>query len=144
MTVLNVCRSKQGLEEWRNQAKLKQKLILRDGAEHSYVKAIENAPFAIDIIKIPSQTDTLEEADPPGSNLEVGVDREVVEKFRSRLEDKRRQVGIIINPSAELQEAEKNLAEVNACPSPVSLCSLRVTCLTPGHGYAGGVGEQKN
>lgn len=96
-------RSQRGLEEWRHQAKLKQKeKVLED--EYAYTRA----PFAIDTTQQP----------PSGSsdNRDGGGDEkgkeQGVQKFKTRLEKTREQIGIISNPSLELQEAERSLAEV--------------------------------
>lgn len=96
-------RSQRGLEEWRHQAKLKQKeKVLED--EYAYARA----PFATDTTQQP----------PSGSsdNRDGGGDEkgqeQGVQKFKTRLEKTREQIGIISNPSLELQEAERSLAEV--------------------------------
>ena len=42
-----------------------------------------------------------------------GLDHLRVKKYKTRLEEKRKQVGLITQPSSELQQAEKCLAEVS-------------------------------
>ena len=114
-----VIRSKQGLEEWRNQAKLKQKLKEQDKGELSYVRAMDMAPFATETMKTeeessrPQPSTIMQDADLLGSKLSLRLDQELVDKYRTKLKEKRQQVGIITVPSSELQEAEKNLAEVS-------------------------------
>lgn len=107
-------RSKQGLEEWRNQAKLKQRL--REERVHQdadYLGAAQTAPFA-------TETNEKPEMVPPqatssnllGSKVKVEIDYQTVQKYKTKLEEKRKQIGIISNPSSELRKAEKSLAEV--------------------------------
>ena len=115
-------RSKQGLEDWRNQAKLKQRMkekMFADAGENSYVKAVEVAPFATDSVEgsaVSLRPDrTVQEAVPGNRTLKLklDIDKQIVHKYRTKLEEKRQQVGIITKPSSELQEAEQSLAEVS-------------------------------
>ena len=103
-------RSKQGLEEWRNQAKLKQ---LQSQYQNAHPVVADTAPYATQITtKLPEISQTFDDATSLQYKLGSGLDHHKVEKYKSRLEEKRKQVGLITHPSSELQEAEKCLAEV--------------------------------
>lgn len=92
--------------------------MFQDQEQHSYVKAVEIAPFATETMKTPAESSqpsrTLQDDHLEGKvRWKVEVDQEMVEKYRTKLEEKRKQVGIITTPSSELKEAEKTLAEVS-------------------------------
>ncbi len=99
-------RSKRGLEEWRNQARLKQKQkeqMVQDEGKVSFSQAVDTAPFATgeSVSAVVHVQDT----------TSVGNEQRVL-RYRTDLEEKRKQAGIISNPSSQLREAEKALAEV--------------------------------
>ena len=107
-----VFRSKQGLEEWRNQTKLKQLEAARN--QEPLPGITESAPYATRIPAKPDVPPMEEEEDAVALHykLGAGLDHHKVQKYKTRLEEKRKQVGIIQHPSSELQQAEKCLAEV--------------------------------
>lgn len=122
-------RSKQGLEEWRTQAKLKQKeqeQMVQDSGQQHYHKAVDTAPFATDTKeKSVSLAGTgTDDGDSRGAQ-KGGDNRWRVHRYRVHLEEKRKQAGIISNPSVQLQEAEKALAEVRCALNCELACGVR-------------------
>lgn len=108
---LDKLKSKQGLEEWRDQAKQMQKWMQNE--EEVYQRAVDTAPFAT------QSTEKPESPEPVHQDVSTDVEKAVfmeqlVHKHMTKLEDKRKQAGIILNPSSQLQEAEKSLAEAIA------------------------------
>lgn len=79
----------------------------------AHSRAAETAPYATHLPTEPETLQTVEEDVPSlRYKLGAGLDPHKVDKYKSRLEEKRKQVGLINNPTTELQEAEKCLAEV--------------------------------
>lgn len=110
-----ISRSKHGLEEWRNHAKLKQKQkeqMVREHGHQSYPKAIDTAPFATETKDKSSNAGADDDA---GDTLVGGEGSKLrAQRYRVGLEEMRKQAGIISKPSSQLQEAERALAEVRS------------------------------
>lgn len=124
------CRSKRGLEEWRNQAKLQQ----IEASQHEPVLIPSSVPYATQVEIKPELTHNHAPKYKPGD----GPHHQKVEKYKTRLEEKRKQVGLITQPSSELQQAEKCLAEVrHGCLVWYVMLEL---CYGAGHGHAGRTG----
>lgn len=84
---------------------------MENEGQDMYLKAVDTAPFAT------QSTEKPESPEPVHQDVSTDVEKAVfmeqlVHKHVARLEDKRKQAGIILNPSSQLQEAEKSLAEV--------------------------------
>lgn len=77
--------------------------------QQSYPKAVDTAPFAT------GSTGSLPRGLPTDITSKEVADTNFqrVHQYRARLEENRRQIGIISKPSAQLEEAERALAEVN-------------------------------
>jgi hypothetical protein len=80
--------------------------MVRDFGPHSYPKAADTAPFATQI------EDSADHVD--GDTVPDSEKRALREhRYRTNLEEIRKQAGIISEPSSQLQAAEKALAEVS-------------------------------
>lgn len=80
--------------------------MVRNHGQQPYPKAIDTAPFATE-----TKEKSVAAGDSTGDGRAEGQLR--VQRYRSQLEEKRKQAGIITKPSSQLQEAEKALAEVS-------------------------------
>ena len=77
--------------------------------QQSYPKAVDTAPFATEPTQHPPSVPTHVT---PKEVADMNFQR--VNRYRTRLEENRRQIGIISKPSTQLEEAEKALAEVSS------------------------------
>lgn len=112
---------------------------MRLQGQQPYSKAVDTAPFATET------KDGSVGAVAQGSEEEGQLrmqSRLTVQRYRSRLEEKRKQAGIITQPSSQLQEAEKALAEVRYNNS--SHCYSETVCNYTGISHAGGIRAEKS
>lgn len=106
--------------------------MLQGEEQYSYVKAVEMAPFATENIEkqevSPPPVRPLHDDTPDLLHSEMRVNQQLVQKYRIKLEEKRKQVGIITNPSSDLQAAENTLAEVSEGLLDITHDALYVVC----------------
>lgn len=111
----------------------------------SHSKPADTAPYATQLPTKPEILETVEEDVPSlRYKLGAGLDPHKVDKYKSRLEEKRKQVGLITDPTTELQQAEKCLAEVRKTLHVVSQSISLHVCTRTGHGHAGRAGSQES